>query len=167
MATAWSLVGVGALPSPNGITNGGFELTAGPWMMSGSAFFSGNGTYPATGAGYAYLGAALGSLVSSGEIAQVFTVPPSGHGLKFALNVTSSDPASKDKLTVEVRSATGTLLTTLATFSVADKAAAGTYATRGPYSLAAYAGQSVRLTFKATGDAAKAMTFRLDDVRLE
>ena len=72
-----------------------------------------------------------------------------------------------DQLAVEVRNSSGTLLATLATYSNLNKSSAGTYVVRSGFSLARYAGQTVRLQFRATNNATLPTTFRLDDVSVK
>jgi hypothetical protein len=67
---------------------------------------------------------------------------------------------------VEVRSTTGTLLQTVATYSNKDKTAAGIYSLKS-FSLAAYKGQTIRLQFRNTTDYSLSTTFRVDDVSLK
>ena len=94
---------------------------------------------------------------------------PSGHpaNYTFWLNITSSEsgPTVYDRLFVEVRSTTGTLLGTLATFSNANETTAGNYSQRS-YSLASWRGQTVRVQFRATTDFTLPTSFRIDDVSL-
>ena len=70
-----------------------------------------------------------------------------------------------DRLFVEVRSTTGTLLGTLATFSNANETTPGNYSLRS-YSLAPWRGQTVRIQFRATSDFSLPTSFRIDDVSL-
>ena len=88
--------------------------------------------------------------------------------MSFWLNVTSSETGTTayDKLFVEVRSTSGTLLTTLATYSNANKGTAGSYSQKS-FSLAAYKGQTVRLQFRTTTDSSVTTTFRVDDVSVK
>jgi hypothetical protein len=144
----------------------GFESGIAPWVMSGNACRS-TGGYARSGTAYSILGYynnAKGTEYQTIEI-------PSGAApsLTFWLNVTSSEFTSSiryDNLYVEVRSTSGAwaLLGTLATFSNLNKGSTGAYVQRGPYSLAPWSGQTVRLQFRATTDWALATAFRIDDV---
>jgi hypothetical protein len=87
--------------------------------------------------------------------------------LTFWLNVTSSETTTTtqfDRLFIEVRSTAGALLATLATFSNLNKGTAGAYVQRGPFSLSSFAGQTVRIQFRATNDQSLPSSFRVDDV---
>ncbi len=59
------------------------------------------------------------------------------------------------------------MLATLATFSNLNKTTAGVYTLRGGYSLASFAGQTVRIQFRATTDSSLTTTFRVDDVSVQ
>ena len=183
VAAAWCAVGVGtcttptptptATPTPGGgselIVNGGFEGSQSPWVSSGSGFFyTANGNYPHGGTGYIYFG--VNNSVS-GQAYQQISIPSSAAtaNLTFWLNVSSSETTTTtqyDKLFVEVRNTSGTLLTTLATYSNLNNAAAGAYTQRGAFNLSAYKGQTIRVQFRTTTDSSLATTFRVDDVSL-
>jgi Zn-dependent metalloprotease len=189
-ATAWCAVGVGACPtsptptptatptptptptpgtcSTELATNGGFEGTASPWVGSGTGYFYvSNGNYPRGGTGYIYFG--VNNSVS-GQSYQQISIPSTACGtLTFWLNVTSSETTTTtqyDKLFVEVRNTSGTLLTTLATYSNLNKGTAGVYSQKS-LNLSAYKGQTVRVQFRSTTDSSVTTTFRVDDVSLK
>ncbi len=150
------------------LTNGGFEGSISPWVGSGTGFFYiANGNYPHGGTGYIYFG--VNNSVS-GQAYQTVSIPSSAAGnLTFWLNVTSSETTTAtqyDKLFVEVRNTSGTLLATLATYSNLNKTTAGNYTQRSA-SLAAYRGQTVRVQFRTTTDFSLSTTFRVDDVSLK
>ncbi len=180
IATTWCAVGVGSCPAgtptptptPGGgselLVNGGFEGSASPWVGSGTGYFYiANGNYPRGGTGYIYLG--VNNSVS-GQSYQQVTIPTTATGtLTFWLNVTSSETTTTtqyDKLFVEVRNTTGTLLATPATYSNLNKGTAGVYSQKS-LSLAAYKGQTVRVQFRSTTDSSLATTFRVDDASLK
>lgn len=179
-ATAWCAVGVGTCPggtptpTPGGscttelFSNGGFEGSAAPWVGSGTGYFYVNpGNYPQAGTGYIYFG--VNNNVS-GQSYQTVTIPSTACGdLKFWLNVTSAETTTTqqyDRLFVEVRNTSGTLLATLATYSNLNKGTAGVYSQKS-LSLAAYKGQTVRVQFRSTTDASLATTFRVDTASLK
>ncbi len=181
IATAWCAVGVGSCPGgptptptptppPGGnlLVNGGFEGSASPWAGSGTGYFYiANGSYPHGGTGYIYFGV---NNSRTGQSYQTVSVPTSAAGtLSFWLNVTSSETTTSiqyDKLFVEVRNTSGTLLATLATYSNLNKAAAGAYTLR-TLNMAAYKGQTVRVQFRSTTDSSLTTTFRVDDASLQ
>jgi len=145
------------------ITNGGFETGTTPWVMSGA--IRSTGAYPQSGTAYSILGGA--NSVTHTEYQQITIPAGCSPNLTFWLNVTSSETTTTtqyDRIFAEVRNTSGTLLTTLATFSNLNKGTAGVYVQRGPYSLSAYAGQTVRIQFRATTDSSLVTTFRVDTV---
>ena len=149
------------------ITNGGFEGSSAPWALSG-ATWTGNGPYPRSGTGYLTLGGSIGSTHAA---YQQITIPSgTAPSLSFWLNVVTNELTTTtqyDRLFVEVRSSSGGLLATLATFSNLNRASQGVYTLRGAYNLAGYAGQTVRIQFRATNDFSRSTTFRVDDVSVK
>lgn len=150
------------------LVNGGFEGSINPWVPGGGAFRS-TGAFPHGGRGYLFMGSANRATHTTHQ--QITLPTGSAPNLTFWLNVTSDETTTTrqfDQLFVEVRSTTGALLGTLATFSNLDKTpAASTYVLRGPFSLAPYAGQFVRLQFRVTTDRSAITTFRIDDASLK
>jgi Zn-dependent metalloprotease len=148
------------------ITNGGFETGTTPWVVSGQVTRS-TGTFPHGGVAYMILG---GVNSTTGTLYQQVTIPAGGANLNFWLNITTSEAlgaAVFDRLFIEVRSTSGTLLATLATFSNQNSGVAGVYVLRGPYNLGAFAGQTVRIQFRATEDISLPTSFRVDDVSVK
>jgi Zn-dependent metalloprotease len=174
VATAWCAVGVGSCPGSGGgggseiLTNGGFEGSASPWALSGSgAFYTANGNYPHGGTGYVYFG--VNNSVT-GQAYQQVSIPSGATGsLSFWLNVTSNETTTStqyDKLFVEIRNTSGSLLKTLATYSNLNKGTAGSYSQKS-FDVSAYKGQTVRVQFRVTTDSSATTTFRVDDASLK
>lgn len=156
-------------PAQELIVNGGFEGSLSPWVSSGNSFFTTTGAYPRTGTGYIYQGAANSV---SGQAYQTITIPSTATSanLTFWLNVTSSETTTTtqyDRLFVEVRNTSGTLLATLATYSNLNKGTAGVYSQKGGFSLLNFKGQTVRVQFRTTTDSSLITTFRIDDVSVK
>jgi Zn-dependent metalloprotease len=151
----------------NALTNPGFETGTPPWTISGQVTRS-TGTFPHSGTAYMIIN---GVNSSTGTLFQTVTVPSNGcSNLSFWLNITTSEAAGAavfDRLFIEVRSTTGTLLATLATFSNQNSGTAGVYVLRGPFNLASFAGQTVRIQFRGTNDVTLPTSFRVDDVALQ
>jgi hypothetical protein len=148
------------------LVNGGFEGgTCDPWVLTGTGVrCRQGGPNPHGGAGYVELG---GQVNRNGRTFQEVAIPPGAPAeLTFWLNVATSEtgPTADDVMRVEVRSASDVLLATVATFSNLD---AAPYSPEGPFSLAAFAGQTIRLYFRATNNGSLPTTFRLDDVSLQ
>ena len=151
----------------NAIVNPGFETGTTPWTISGQVTRS-TGSFPHSGTAYMILN---GVNSSTGTLFQTVTVPSNGcTNLSFWLNITTSEAAGAavfDRLFIEVRSTTGTLLATLTTFSNQNSGTAGVYVLRGPFNLSAFAGQTVRIQFRGTNDVTLPTSFRVDDVSLQ
>ena len=149
------------------LANGGFEGTAAPWILSGVAQRS-TAIYPHTGFGYLLMEAANSS---SGSAYQQLTLPRSvSPNLSFWLNVSSDETtttAQNDKLFVEVCNTSGRVLKTLATFSNLNKTVSGLFTQQGNYSLAGFAGQTMRVQFRTTTNSSLLTTFRIDDVSVK
>jgi hypothetical protein len=86
--------------------------------------------------------------------------------LTFWLNVSTSEtgPGADDTMRVQVRNTSDVLLATVATYSNLN---AGPYAQKGAFSLAAFAGQTIRLYFSSANNGSLPTTFRVDDVSLQ
>jgi hypothetical protein len=150
------------------IVNGGFEGGAAPWTLTGGALVSTGGNHR-SGTGYLILG---GVNNASQSAFQQITIPSgTSPSLNFWLNVTSAETTTTtqfDRFFVEVRSTSGTLLATLATFSNLNRVAAtNAYTLRGPLNLSSFAGQTVRIQFRATTDSSLITSFRVDDVSVK
>jgi len=151
----------------NAIVNPGFETGTTPWTISGQVTRS-TGTFPHSGTAYMILN---GVNSTTGTLFQTVTVPTNGcSNLQFWLNITTNEAVGAavfDRLFIEVRSTTGTLLATLATFSNQNSGTAGVYVLRGPFNLSSFAGQTVRIQFRGTNDVTLPTVFRVDDVSLQ
>lgn len=149
------------------IVNGGFEGSSTPWVLSGNAVRS-TGAFPHTGTGYLIVASANSQ---TGTAFQQITIPAgTSPNLNFWLNITTSETTTTtvfDRLFIEVRSTSGTLLATLTTFSNLNSGTAGVYVLRGPFSVSAFAGQTVRIQFRATEDISLPTSFRVDDVSVQ
>lgn len=149
------------------ISNGGFESGTSPWVLSGQVVRS-TGSFPHSGIAYMILN---GVNNSSGTLYQTVTIPSgSSPNLTFWLNITTNEAqgaAIFDRLFIEVRNTSGTLLATLATFSNQNSGTAGVYVQRGPYTLSSFAGQTVRIQFRGTNDVTLPTNFRVDDVSVQ
>lgn len=148
---------------PELIVNGGFEGSASPWTLSGHATWS-NGPNPHSGTGYLILGNVV---TAKGSAYQQISVPSgTAPSLNFWLNVITNESGTtaNDFLYVEIRNTAGTLLQTVATYSNLDRGTPGVYVQRGAFNLGAYAGQTIRVQFRTTGNASLPTSFLVDDV---
>lgn len=159
--------GTGGGGCSNLLVNPGFETATAPWVVSGSVTRS-TGTFPHGGVAYMIIN---GTNSSTGTLYQTVTVPSNGcSNLSFWLNITTSEATGDpvfDRLFIEVRSTSGTLLSTLATFSNQNSGTAGVYVLSGPHNLSSFAGQTVRLQFRGTNDITLPTSFRIDDVSFQ
>src|SRR5262249_13970896 len=165
VAQAWCACGVGSCnstpppppppPPPTGselIVNGGFETSvtsAAPWSVSGNASLvsttNGTGGLPPPRPQQRFPHNADNA---SGTAFQQITIPSgTSPNLTFWLNITSQETTTStqyDKLFIEVRNSSGTLLSTLGIYSNLSKGTAGVYSQKS-FSLASFAGQTVRV----------------------
>jgi subtilisin family serine protease len=146
-------------PAPNGIVNGGFESGATAWTESPTGLI---GTFkPRTGAYGAAMG---GNNFRNDQLRQTITVPADGklsYYWQMATNESSATNAY-DRLYVRVRRPSdGALLATLRTFS---NLSAKSVWSADTVSLAAYAGQSVSISFEVSTDSSLPSSFYIDDV---
>jgi hypothetical protein len=160
-----ALIPVAMTISP--LSNGGFEPLPDQWILSGLAMGS-QGPSRHSGTGYLLMG---GSNRAEGTAyQQIMLAPGSSPKLSFWLNVTSDETTTteqRDRFFIEIRDTRGRLLQTLATFSNLNRSAPGSYALAGDYSLAGFAGRTVRIQFRTTNDSATLTTFRIDDVSVK
>jgi Zn-dependent metalloprotease len=148
----------------NSIQNGGFESGAASWtatsgVINNDSTVSHGGSWAAELDGY-------GS-THTDTLSQGFTVPAKATTLSFWLKITSSETtttAAYDKLTVQLKNSSGTVLATLGTYSNLNKGSA--YAQK-TFSVSAYAGQTVQLVFTGTEDSSTATSFFIDDVAVQ
>ncbi|MEU4159131.1 M28 family peptidase [Actinoplanes sp. NPDC026670] len=140
--------------------NNGFETATTPWTATTGVVAANTGdAAPRTGTRNAKLGG-YGS-THTDTLSQSVTLPTgcSSYTLTFYLKIVTSETTTStqyDKLTVKVGS------TTLGTFSNLNPSA---YTLR-TYNLAAYAGQTITLTFTGTEDSSLKTTFAIDDTAL-
>ncbi|MET0856435.1 MAG: M4 family metallopeptidase [Telluria sp.] len=147
------------------VVNGSFEAGSMGWSGTTSAIGSAAGQAAYDGVRFAWLG---GNGYGSREsLSQAVSIPASATAadLSFALHVDTAEFDSPnypyDKLTVTVRDAAGQLLGTLASFSNLSRASG--YQVHA-YSLLAYKGQTVTLTFDMREDVSLQTSFVIDKV---
>ena len=165
-------VTVSSNPTPTGdlILNGGFESGATSWAGSTGTIGNWNVSpyyQPAyAGVNASYLG---GNGVTTTEtLYQTVTIPSTASSatLSFRLHIDTKETTTYtayDKLAVEVRNSSGTLLKTLATYSNLNKATG--YQLRS-FDVSAYKGQTIRVHFNMTEDSMYATNFLVDAVSL-
>ncbi|MER2599813.1 MAG: M4 family metallopeptidase [Caldilineales bacterium] len=143
-------------PPASALVNPGFELGRNVgWAESSAKGYAlvSSGT-ARTGSWRAWLG---GGNSETAEISQNYTVPTSGATLTYWYKITSTDSCGYDYGYVRVNT------TTVKTYNLCSTSATSSYV-QGSVSLAAYAGQTVSLRFRATTDSSYSSSFYIDDV---
>ncbi|MYN17332.1 M4 family peptidase [Rugamonas sp. FT107W] len=147
------------------VTNGGFENGATGWHGSTGDIGSFSGQQAYEGTRYAWMGG--NGFYAIETLTQSVTIPSNATSamLTFALHIDTDETAHKiyDRLTVTVRSSSGAVLRTLATWSNLD--AADGYQIRS-FDLSAFKGRTVTLSFAMREDSGKQTSFVLDKVSL-
>jgi thermitase len=151
-------------PPPAGaLQNGGFESGIAPWVETSTGGYTLRDTArPHTGSYSEWMG---GYNSGTDTVSQTVVVPSNGT-LSYWWYMTSSESTSTayDYMRVKVYNAsTGALLATLRTRS---NTAARNAWYQDSISMAAYAGQTVKITFEVTTDSSVTTSFFIDDVSL-
>ncbi len=149
------------------VSNGGFESGNTVWTASTSVIDNSTGEPAHAGSWKAWLdgyGAA-----HTDTMLQTVTIPATANSatLTFWLLVDSAETTTTtayDTLKVQVRNTSGTVLSTLHTYSNLDK---GTSYVQRSFDLSAYKGQTVQLYFEGTEGSSVATSFVIDDVSLK
>lgn len=150
--------------------NSGFETgTAAPWSMSAGTLCSNSSCSGETAHGGLWFAWLDGYGSAHTETLSQSVSIPSGKttvALSYYLHIDTAETTTTtayDTLTVQVLSSSGSVLTTLATFSNVN--AASGYA-QHTANLSAYIGQTVTVKFTGTEDASNQTSFVLDDLTL-
>jgi hypothetical protein len=147
------------------VQNPGFEDGDANWVAS-EGVITNDAREPAkTGKFKAWLGGT--GKPHTDTLSQEITIPSDLHAasLAFSLHVTTEEekPQAFDKLTVQLRRANGTIVTTLATFSNLD--ARPGFQLKS-FDVTPFKGQKVRIFFSAKEDEGSTTSFVIDDVKL-
>jgi len=147
------------------VTNGGFEDGTTGWHGSTGDIGSFSGQQAYEGTRYAWMGG--NGFYAIETLTQSVSIPSNAASamLTFALHIDTDETAHKiyDRLTVTVKSSSGAVLRTLATWSNLD--AADGYQIRS-FDLSAFKGRTVTLSFAMREDSGKQTSFVLDKVSL-
>jgi len=147
------------------MVNGGFESGTTGWTGTTGDIGTFTGEAAFQGTKNAWMGG-NGSAITE-TLAQTITIPAASTSaiLSFYLHIDTAESGSTvyDKLQVQVRNTSGTVLKTLATYSNVN--AATGYQQR-TFDLTAYKGQTVQIYFTETEDASLQTSFVLDNVSL-
>jgi len=148
------------------ITNGGFESGSPGWTGTSGVITNGTGESAHAGSYYAWLdgyGAA-----TTDTVKQSVSIPSTvtSATLSFWLHIDTAETTTStayDKLTVQLLNSSGTVLTTLATYSNLN---ANSGYTQKNFDVSAYKGQTVQVYFKGVEDSEYQTSFVIDDVSL-
>lgn len=142
------------------IVNGGFESGTSPWVQSSTNGYQlVDTTRPHAGSYSAYLADYNNG---TDNIYQTVTIPANGTlSYWWYMTTQESGSTSYDYLRVRLYNSSGTLVTTLRSWSNAS--GAGTWR-QDSVSLSAYAGQTLRVQFTGTNDSTLPSAFFVDDV---
>ncbi|MET3133417.1 Zn-dependent metalloprotease [Oxalobacteraceae bacterium GrIS 1.11] len=147
------------------VTNGGFESGATGWGGTTGVIGNYAGETAYEGSKFAWLGG--NGTTATETLTQSVTIPSTATSasLTFALHIDTAETGSTayDKLVVTVKSASGAVLGTLATYSNVNQAAG--YQVR-TFNMLAYKGQTVQLSFAMNEDSSLQTSFVVDKVSL-
>jgi hypothetical protein len=162
-------VGSGGTTTTQLLGNPGFEngsTSTAPWTLTSGVINNSTSEPPHAGAWDAWMN---GYGVSHTDtVLQTITIPSTATAatLSFFLHIDSAETSTTtafDTLTVQVRNSSGTVLSTLATFSNLNQATGYQQKT---FNLLSFKGQTIQIFFKGVEDSTLQTSFVLDDVNL-
>ncbi|MDO0929135.1 hydrolase [Streptomyces sp. TG1A-8] len=171
-ATAWlagsgsSSGGTGTCAAAQLLGNSGFESGSSTWSTTGGVITNSRGQSARSGSYYAWLDGS--GAATTDTLSQTVTIPSacSTATFGFYLHVDTAETTTStayDTLKVQVLNGSGTVLSTLATYSNLNAAAGYT---QRSFSLGGYAGQTVTLKFTGTEGSKLQTSFVVDDTAL-
>ena len=151
------------VPGAELLLNPGFESGSVNWTATAGVITNSTGQTPRTGSFYAWLDGY--GTTHTDSLFQQITIPASANTvtLSFWLKITSAETTTTtqfDRLQVQVRNSSNTVLATLGTFSNLNKSTG--YVLRS-FDLTAFKGQTVRIYFLGTEDSSLQTSFVIDD----
>jgi hypothetical protein len=161
----WTINSSGGCTASQLLGNPGFETgSAAPWTSTAGVINpNGAGETAHSGTWYAWLDGY--GTTHTDTLAQTVTIPAACTNTRFSfwLHIDTAETTTTtayDKLKVQVLNSSGTVLSTLATFSNLNHASGYQ---QHSYSLGSFAGQTVRLKFTGTEDISLQTSFVVDD----
>ena len=153
-------------PPPPGtelLLNRGFESGGVNWVATAGVITNSTGQTPRTGAWYAWLDGY--GVTHTDSLYQQITVPSTANSvtLSFWLKINTAETTTTtafDRLQVQIRNSSNTVLTTLATYSNLNKTTGYVQKT---FDLTAFKGQTIRIYFLGTEDSSLQTSFVIDD----
>jgi subtilisin family serine protease len=151
------------VPGAELLLNRGFESGSVNWTATAGVITNSTGQTPRTGSFYAWLDGY--GTTHTDSLFQQITIPSTANSvtLSFWLKITTAETTTTtqfDRLQVQVRNSSNTVLTTLATFSNLNKTTGYVLRT---FDLTAFKGQTVRIYFLGTEDSSLQTSFVIDD----
>jgi len=151
------------VPGAELLLNRGFESGATNWTATAGVITNSTGQTPRTGSFYAWLDGY--GTTHTDSLFQTITIPASANTvtLSFWLKITSAETTTTtqfDRLQVQVRNTSNTVLATLGTFSNLNKSTGYVLRT---FDVTAFKGQTVRIYFLGTEDSSLQTSFVIDD----
>ena len=151
------------------IGNPGFEngsTNTSPWSLTSGVINNSTSEPPHSGSWDAWLDG-YGTTHTDTAL-QTVTIPSAATAatLTFWLHIDSAETSTStafDKLTLQIRNTSGTVLSTLATYSNLNKASG--YSQKS-FNLLSFKGQTIQIFFKGVEDSTLQTSFVLDDVNL-
>jgi kumamolisin len=158
----------GPPPPSQLLSDPGFEngTNTSPWVMTAGVINNSSSEPPHSGSWDAWLDGY--GTTHTDTLYQQVAIPStiSKATLTFYLHIDTAETtktAANDTLTVQVRNSSGTVLTTLATYSNLNAAAGYTQKT---FDLSAYKGQTIQIYLNGTENSSKQTSFVVDDFAL-
>jgi subtilisin family serine protease len=153
-------------PPPGGaelLLNRGFESGGVNWTATAGVITNSTGQTPRSGSFYAWLDGY--GTTHTDSLFQQITIPSTANTvtLSFWLKINTAETTTTtqfDRLQVQIRNSSNTVLTTLATYSNLNAAAGYSLKT---FDLSAFRGQTVRIYFLGTEDSSLQTSFVIDD----
>jgi subtilisin family serine protease len=151
------------VPGAELLLNRGFESGSVNWTATAGVITNSTGQTPRTGSFYAWLDGY--GTTHTDSLFQQITIPSTANSvtLSFWLKITTAETTTTtafDRLQVQVRNSSNTVLATLATFSNLNKTTGYVLRT---FDLTAFKGQTVRIYFLGTEDSSLQTSFVIDD----
>jgi len=151
------------VPGAELFLNRGFESGAVTWVATAGVITNSTGQTPRSGAWYAWLDGY--GTTHTDTLYQEITIPANVNTatLTFWLKITTAETTTTtafDRLQVQVRNTSNTVLSTLATFSNLNKTTGYVLRT---FDVSAFKGQTVRIYFLGTEDSSLQTSFVIDD----
>ena len=151
------------VPGAELLLNRGFESGAVNWTATAGVITNSTGQTPRTGSWYAWLDGY--GTTHTDSLFQQITIPSTATSvtLSFWLKITTAETTTTtafDRLQVQIRNSSNTVLTTLATYSNLNKTSGYVLKT---FDVTAFKGQTVRIYFLGTEDSSLQTSFVIDD----